>query len=77
MVFAFLISFRLPSFSSEVAERNRRRLEVGGFTEEQEALVVKSWNSMRKNAGELGVKFFLRLPDCSFNFCAFCSFHFG
>ena len=31
-----------------------------GFTEEQEALVVKSWNSMKKNAGELGLKFFLK-----------------
>ncbi|PPR96866.1 hypothetical protein GOBAR_AA23807 [Gossypium barbadense] len=29
--------------------------------EEQEALVVKSWNSMKKNAGELGLKFFLRI----------------
>ncbi|XP_052177370.1 LOW QUALITY PROTEIN: hemoglobin-2-like [Diospyros lotus] len=46
---------------SPIAERNRRRLEVRGFTEEQEALVVKSWNSMRKNTGELGVKFFLRI----------------
>jgi hypothetical protein len=30
------------------------------FTEEQEALVVKSWNVMKKNAGELGLKFFLK-----------------
>lgn len=37
------------------------RLEVRGFTEEQEALVVRSWNSMRGNAGELGLKFFLRI----------------
>lgn len=33
---------------------------VRAFTEEQEALVVKSWNSMKKNAGDLGLKFFLR-----------------
>ncbi|KAL7246766.1 hypothetical protein ACSBR2_001799 [Camellia fascicularis] len=39
------------------------RLEVKAFTEEQEALVVKSWNSMKKNAGELGLKFFLRIFD--------------
>ncbi|CBI21197.3 unnamed protein product, partial [Vitis vinifera] len=32
-----------------------------GFTEEQEALVVKSWNSMKKNAGGLGLKFFLKI----------------
>jgi hypothetical protein len=36
------------------------RLEVSAFGEEQEALMVKSWNSMKKNAGELGLKFFLR-----------------
>ncbi|XVE67416.1 hypothetical protein DITRI_Ditri08aG0159000 [Diplodiscus trichospermus] len=35
--------------------------KVRAFTEEQEALVVKSWNSMKKNAGELGLKFFLRI----------------
>ncbi|RVW48423.1 Non-symbiotic hemoglobin 1 [Vitis vinifera] len=38
-----------------------RRLEVRAFTEEQEALVVKSWSSMKKNAGELSLKFFLRI----------------
>ena len=30
------------------------------FIEEQEALVMKSWSSMKKNAGELGLKFFLK-----------------
>ncbi|XP_027354442.1 non-symbiotic hemoglobin 1 [Abrus precatorius] len=35
--------------------------EVKGFTEEQEALVVKSWNVMKKNSGELGLKFFLKI----------------
>lgn len=30
------------------------------FTEEQEALVVKSWSVMKKNAAELGLKFFLK-----------------
>ncbi|ESR36387.1 hypothetical protein CICLE_v10029451mg [Citrus x clementina] len=35
--------------------------EGRAFTEEQEALVVKSWNVMKKNAGELGLKFFLRI----------------
>ncbi|XP_044508827.1 non-symbiotic hemoglobin 1 [Mangifera indica] len=37
-----------------------KRFKVSAFTEEQEALVVKSWKSMKKDAGELGVKFFLR-----------------
>ncbi|KAI3448061.1 hypothetical protein Pfo_004726 [Paulownia fortunei] len=37
------------------------RLEVKAFTEEQEALVTKSWNVMKKNAAELGLKFFLRI----------------
>ncbi|KAA3463334.1 non-symbiotic hemoglobin 1 [Gossypium australe] len=31
------------------------------FTEEQEALVVKSWTVMKKNAAELGLKFFLKI----------------
>ncbi|CAI9781915.1 unnamed protein product [Fraxinus pennsylvanica] len=36
---------------------------MGGesFTEEQEALVVKSWNLMKKNAGEWGLKFFIKI----------------
>lgn len=36
------------------------RNSSAGFTEEQEALVVKSWSAMKKNAGELGLKFFLK-----------------
>ncbi|KAL8555950.1 hypothetical protein ACS0TY_003680 [Phlomoides rotata] len=31
------------------------------FSEEEEALVVKSWNLMKKNAGEWGLKFFLKI----------------
>ncbi|KAL3614150.1 Non-symbiotic hemoglobin 1 [Castilleja foliolosa] len=31
------------------------------FTEEQEALVVKSWNLMKKDAGEWALKFFLKV----------------
>ncbi|KAB1207217.1 Hemoglobin-2 [Morella rubra] len=31
------------------------------FTEEQEALVVKSWTAMKQNAGELALKFFLKI----------------
>ncbi|KAJ8767249.1 hypothetical protein K2173_013646 [Erythroxylum novogranatense] len=38
-----------------------RSLQVSAFTEQQEALVVQSWNSMKKNAGELGLKFFLKI----------------
>ncbi|XP_021640997.2 non-symbiotic hemoglobin 1 [Hevea brasiliensis] len=41
-------------------ERNRS-LKVSGLTEEQEALVVKSWNSVKKNSGELGLKFFIKI----------------
>lgn len=33
---------------------------VKAFTEEEEALVTRSWNVMKKNAADLGVKFFLR-----------------
>ena len=47
-------------FGFEGVERNQR-WEVKAFTEDQEALVVKSWKSMKNNAGELGLKFFLRL----------------
>ncbi|CAI9781916.1 unnamed protein product [Fraxinus pennsylvanica] len=49
-------SLRIP----RCVEKNRR-LEARNFTEGQEALVVKSWNVMKKNAGELGLKFFLRI----------------
>ncbi|RDX94852.1 Hemoglobin-2 [Mucuna pruriens] len=42
------------------ATNNMSTLERG-FTEEQEALVVKSWNVMKKNSGELGLKFFLKI----------------
>ncbi|XP_009795591.1 anaerobic nitrite reductase MHB1-like [Nicotiana tabacum] len=34
---------------------------MGSFTEEQEALVVKSWDSLKKNAGEWGLKLFLKI----------------
>ncbi|KAK2665245.1 hypothetical protein Ddye_003819 [Dipteronia dyeriana] len=45
-----------------VERRSSRRLKVRAFSEEQEALVVKSWNAMKKkNTGELGLKFFLRI----------------
>ncbi|KAK9136422.1 hypothetical protein Syun_015752 [Stephania yunnanensis] len=37
------------------------RLRIRAFTEEQEALVVKSWSVMKKNVGDLGMKFFLRI----------------
>lgn len=40
--------------------RNSGSFNVSAFTEEQEALVVKSWNAMKKNSGELALKFFLR-----------------
>ncbi|KAK7816186.1 hemoglobin-2 [Quercus suber] len=34
---------------------------ITGFTKEHEALVVKSWTEMKKNSGELGLKFFLNI----------------
>lgn len=30
------------------------------FTEEQEALVVKSWSVMKKNSADLGLKLFIK-----------------
>lgn len=42
-------------------ENGSGRLRIRAFTEEQEALVVKSWKAMKKDAGELGLKFFLRI----------------
>lgn len=34
--------------------------EGKGFTEEQEALVVKSWSVMKKNSADLALKFFFK-----------------
>ncbi|KMT00511.1 hypothetical protein BVRB_9g218090 [Beta vulgaris subsp. vulgaris] len=51
-----------PSFITSVRKRNDNGgLIVKAFSEEQEALVVKSWNAMKKNASELALKFFLRV----------------
>jgi len=36
-------------------------VQTRAFSEEQEALVKKSWNAMKGNAPELGFKFFLRV----------------
>ncbi|ESW03869.1 hypothetical protein PHAVU_011G048600 [Phaseolus vulgaris] len=33
------------------------------FTEEQEALVLKSWEAMKNNSGELGLKFFTKILE--------------
>ncbi|KAK2978359.1 hypothetical protein RJ640_016461, partial [Escallonia rubra] len=52
---------RIPRIITSVENKGRTSLQVTAFTEEQEALVVKSWSSMKKNAGELGLKFFLRV----------------
>lgn len=46
--------------SNNSASIDAAKMEGRGFTEEQEALVVKSWNAMKKNAGELALKFFLK-----------------
>ncbi|KNA03363.1 hypothetical protein SOVF_209930 [Spinacia oleracea] len=50
-----------PRFITGVSKRFNGGLTVKAFSEEQEALVVKSWNAMKKNASELGLKFFLRV----------------
>lgn len=50
-----------PRLNSSVSKRISGELVVKAFTEEQEALVVKSWSVMKKNASELGLKFFLRV----------------
>jgi hypothetical protein len=36
-------------------EENKKSV---GFTEEQEALGVKSWNAIKNNSGDLSLKFF-------------------
>ncbi|XP_050234483.1 hemoglobin-2-like [Mercurialis annua] len=46
--------------TSTIVERSGR-LKVRALTEKQEALVVKSWSLMKKNAGELSLKFFLKI----------------
>ncbi|KAK4477077.1 hypothetical protein RD792_016284 [Penstemon davidsonii] len=49
-------------FGSKGMEKSGRVIRMeANFTEEQEALVTKSWNVMKKNAGELGLKLFLRI----------------
>ncbi|KAL7082690.1 hypothetical protein ACP275_14G116900 [Erythranthe tilingii] len=55
----FLVS-TTPRISSSCMGKSRD-LKVRAFTEEQEALVTKSWNVMKRNASELGLKFFLRI----------------
>ncbi|KAL8143528.1 hypothetical protein V2J09_016560 [Rumex salicifolius] len=42
-------------------KKNEGEFVVKAFTEKQEALVVKSWSSMKKNSSELGLKFFLKV----------------
>lgn len=50
----------MTTVDTNPASNDATRLEGRGFTEEQEALVVKSWTTMKKNAGELALKFFLK-----------------
>ncbi|XP_020216970.1 non-symbiotic hemoglobin 1 [Cajanus cajan] len=38
-------------------------MEARVFTEEQEALVVKSWNAIKNNSQELGLKFFNKILE--------------
>ncbi|KAE8729383.1 Non-symbiotic hemoglobin 1 [Hibiscus syriacus] len=53
--------FAAPKSISKKGVKRGVEFKVRAFSPEQEALVVKSWNSMKKNAGELGLKFFLRI----------------
>ncbi|KAJ7967370.1 Non-symbiotic hemoglobin [Quillaja saponaria] len=41
--------------------KNMSTSEGRGFREEQESLVVRSWSVMKKNSGELALKFFLKI----------------
>jgi hypothetical protein len=42
-------------------EENKKSVEGSvGFTEEQEALVIKSWNAIKNNSGDLSLKFFTK-----------------
>jgi hypothetical protein len=38
----------------------RSKTQVMGFTKEQEHLVLRSWNEMKKDSGSIALKFFLR-----------------
>ncbi|GAB2224840.1 hypothetical protein Droror1_Dr00005617 [Drosera rotundifolia] len=42
-------------------KRDEKSFVVRAFSEQQEALVVKSWDVMKKNTSELGLKFFLKV----------------
>ncbi|GAU15715.1 hypothetical protein TSUD_89390 [Trifolium subterraneum] len=41
-------------------EENKK---IVGFTEEQEALVVKSWNAIKNSSGDLSLKFFTKILE--------------
>ncbi|KAK9108765.1 hypothetical protein Sjap_016825 [Stephania japonica] len=55
-----LVSKTAPKLISTSVSEKTGGLRVKAFTEEQEALVVKSWSVMKKNSGDLGMKFFLK-----------------
>ncbi|PNX98558.1 non-symbiotic hemoglobin [Trifolium pratense] len=45
-------------------EENKKTVEGSvDFTEEQEALVVKSWNAIKNNSGDLSLKFFTKILE--------------
>ncbi|KAL9245030.1 hypothetical protein vseg_018729 [Gypsophila vaccaria] len=52
-----------PTAISSFSKRKNDGLSVRSFafTEQQQALVVKSWNAMKPNSSELALKFFLRV----------------
>eukprot|EP00253_Pinus_taeda_P008093 PITA_08093 len=56
-------TFTSSNWSRGIVSRRSRitNVRATAFTEEQEALVKKSWNAMKSNASELGFRFFLRV----------------
>ncbi|KAF3778986.1 Non-symbiotic hemoglobin [Nymphaea thermarum] len=56
-----LETFRQTITCSPVTRRRAIPAGVVAFSEEQEALVVQSWGVMKKDAAELGMKFFTKI----------------
>ncbi|XXG79207.1 hypothetical protein AAC387_Pa09g0327 [Persea americana] len=57
--FTLVLGSENPSLTNK--KRNHGDFRVRAFSEEQTAFVVKPWNAMKKDAGELDLKFLLRV----------------
>ncbi|KAJ8619479.1 hypothetical protein MRB53_028008 [Persea americana] len=57
--FTHVLGSENPSLTNK--KRNHGDFRVRAFSEEQTAFVVKPWNAMKKDAGELDLKFLLRV----------------